>query len=55
MLFRYAQAGDLRTLLGQASHNSLGLTPRPSPRPQLLGPVLDFVALNPVPTVQGQP
>ena len=55
MGLRHAQAGDLRTLLGEATTNSLGLTPRPYPRPQLLGMVLDFVAQNHVPAWQEQP
>ena len=55
MGFRHAQAGDLRTLLGEATNNSLGLTPRPYPRPQLLGLVLDFVEQDLVPTWQEQP
>ena len=55
MGFRPAQPADLRTLLGEASTNPLGLTPRPYPRAQLLGLVLDFVALDRVPTGQEQP
>ena len=50
MGFRPAQPGDLRTLLGEATTNSLGLTPRPYPRAQLLGLVLDFVAQSHTPT-----
>ena len=49
MGFRTAQAGDLRTLLGEATSNSLGLIPRPYPRPQLLGLVLDFVEQDRIP------
>ena len=55
MGFRLAQAGDLRTLLGEATSNSLGLTPRPYPRSQLLGLLLDFVEQDRVPTGQEQP
>jgi len=55
MGFRNAQAGDLRTLLGEATGDSLGLTPRPYPRPQLLGLVNDFVEQDPIPTWQEQP
>ena len=55
MGFRHAQAGEMRTLLGEAISNSLGLTPRPYPRPQLLGLVLDFVEQASVPTWKEQP
>ena len=43
MGFRQAQSHDLRTLLGEAAPNDLGLVPRPYPRPQLLSLVLDFM------------
>jgi len=55
MGFRHAQPGDLRTLLGEATGDSLGLMPRPYPRQQLLGLVLDFMAQNASPTEQEQP
>ena len=55
MGFRHAQPGDLRTLLGEATGDSLGLMPRPYPRQQLLGLVLDFIAQNSIPTGQEQP
>ena len=54
MGFRPAQPADLRTLLGEATSDTLGLTPRPYPRPQLLGLVLDFVAQHHTPTWQEQ-
>ena len=55
MGFRNALPADLRILLGEAARDTLGLTPRPYPRPQLLGLVLDFVAQDCVPTWQEQP
>lgn len=55
MGFRHAQAGDLRTLLGEAAPNDLGLISRPYPRPQLLGLVLAFVEQDRIPTGQEQP
>ena len=54
MGFRQAQPHDLRTLLGESAPNDLGLVPRPYPRPQLLGLVLDFVENNRIPTWQEQ-
>ena len=54
MGFRHALAYDLRTLLGEAAPNDLGLVPRPYPRPQLLGLVLDFVENDQIPTWQEQ-
>ena len=55
MGFRHAQPGDLGTLLGEATGNSLGLMPRPYPRQQLLSLVLDFMAQSSIPTGQEQP
>ena len=55
MGFRHAQPDDLRILLGEAASHSLGLTPRPYPRPQLLSLVLDFVEQDRIPTWQEQP
>ena len=49
---RLAQPDDLRTLLGEAPANDLGLTPRPYPRPQLLALLENFVAQGPVETGQ---
>ena len=54
MGFRPALPADLRTLLGEATSDSLGLTPRPYPRPQLLGLVLDFVGQHRTPAWQEQ-
>ena len=55
MGFRHAQPDDLRILLGEPISDSLGLSPRPYPRSQLLDLVLDFVAQDRVPTWQEQP
>jgi hypothetical protein len=55
MGFRHAQPHDLRTLLGELAPNDLGLMPRPYPRPQLLGLVLDFVEQDLIPAWQEQP
>ena len=55
MGFRHAQPGDLRTLLGEATGNSLGLMPRPYPRQQLRGLMLNFMTQNSIPTGQEQP
>ena len=55
MGFRQAPLADLRTLLGDTTNDSLGLTPRPYPQPQLLGLVLRFVEQDLVPTWQEQP
>jgi hypothetical protein len=52
MGFRHAQPDDLRTLLGEPADHDLGLVPRPYPRLQLLGLVLDFVERTPVPAWQ---
>lgn len=52
MGFRQAQSHDLRTLLGGAALNDLGLVPRPYPRPQLLGLVLDFMKNDRIPNWQ---
>ena len=54
MGFRHAQPHDLRTLLGEAASDDLGLMPRPYPRPQLLGLVLDFMKNDLIPTWQEQ-
>lgn len=54
MGFRQAQPHDLRTLLGEAAGHDLGLVPRPYPRPQLLGLVLDFMEKDRIPTSQQQ-
>ena len=54
MGFRQVQAHDLRTLLSEAAPNGLGLVPRPYPRPQLLGLVLDFMENDRIPTWQEQ-
>lgn len=54
MGFRHAQPHNLRTLLGEAAPNDLGLLPRPYSRPQLLGLVLDFMKNNRIPTGQEQ-
>ena len=54
MGFRHAQPHDLRTLLGEAAPDDLGLRPRPYPRPQLLGLVLDFMENDRIPTWQEQ-
>lgn len=54
MGFRHAQPQDLRTLLGEAAPNDLGLLTRPYPRPQLLGLVLDFMENDRIPTLQEQ-
>ncbi|SFP88995.1 BLUF domain-containing protein [Hymenobacter arizonensis] len=54
MGFRHAQPHDLRTLLGEAAPNNLGLLTRPYPRPQLLGLVMDFIANDRIPTWQEQ-
>lgn len=54
MGFRQAQAQELRTLLGESAPDDLGLVPRPYPRPQLLGLVLDFVENDCIPTGQQQ-
>ena len=54
MGFRHAQPHDLRTLLGEAASDDLGLMPRPYPRPQLLGLVLDFMRNDLIPTWQEQ-
>ena len=45
-----AQPDDLRTLLGEAPANTLGLAHRPYPRPQLLALLESFVAQGPVET-----
>ncbi len=52
---RLARPADLRALLGEAPADSLGLTHRPYPRPQLLELLEDFVAQNPVETAPGPP
>ncbi|TDN38792.1 BLUF domain-containing protein [Hymenobacter sp. UV11] len=49
---RLAQLADLRTLLGEAPADDLGLTHRPYPRPQLLALLEGFVAQGPVETGQ---
>lgn len=54
MGFRHTQPHALRTLLGEEATDALGLVPRPYPRPQLLGLVLDFVEHDAVPTGQQQ-
>jgi hypothetical protein len=50
---RLARPEDLRTLLGEAPTNSLGLPHRPYPRPQLLALLEDFVAQGPTETGHG--
>ncbi|OGX91757.1 BLUF domain-containing protein [Hymenobacter coccineus] len=52
---RLAQAADLRTLLGEAPANTLGLAHRPYPRPQLLARLEHFVAQGPIETGQEHP
>lgn len=52
---RLAQPDDLRTLLGEAPADNLGLVHRPYPRPQLLALLEDFVAQGPVETGQAHP
>ena len=52
---RLAQPDDLRTLLGEAPANNLGLTHRPYPRPQLLALLESFVAQGAVKTGRGHP
>jgi hypothetical protein len=52
---RVARSQDLRTLLGEAPTDSLGLTHRPYPRPQLLALLEEFVAQGPAETGQGHP
>jgi hypothetical protein len=52
---RLARSADLRTLLGEAPANDLGLTHRPYPRPQLLTLLENFVAQGPVETKQEHP
>jgi len=54
MGFRQAQSHDLRTLLGEAAPDDLGLILRPYPRPQLLGLVLDFMKNRRIPSWQEQ-
>ena len=50
MGFRHAQHHDLRTLLGEAAPNELGLVPRSYPQPQLLGLMLDLMENDRIPT-----
>jgi hypothetical protein len=52
---RVARPADLRTLLGEAPTDNLGLTHRPYPRPQLLTLLEDFVAHGPTETDHGHP
>ncbi|WP_223650597.1 BLUF domain-containing protein [Hymenobacter psoromatis] len=49
---RLARPADLRTLLGEAPADDLGLTHRPYPRSQLLALLENFVAQGPVETGQ---
>jgi hypothetical protein len=52
---RVARPEDLRALLGEAPADSLGLTHRPYPRPQLLALLEGFVAQGPTETGLAHP
>ncbi|GAB3639330.1 hypothetical protein GCM10027422_49210 [Hymenobacter arcticus] len=52
---RLAQPHDLRTLLGEAPADGLGLTHQPYPRPQLLALLEEFVAQRPAEMVPAHP